>query len=195
MSTNYKQFDINDASTPAPWGQRETQWNEDIIDTLCVGTNIATKDTVNGHQHYRLVLQGDSSNSTSLIGYTTGQVVLYTDSNQVGSLRICRNVNDVDTAQLATDSTGNISLTSVFHNVTIAGNGLTNMTSAEGGVIQIDSGSINIQTNSGSACSILIEPATNGYVTIANLPTSSAGLTSGMLWINGSGGYVCIVTP
>jgi hypothetical protein len=49
--TIYKDFDLNAAGDPPPWGPRETAAFKDVIDTL-VSDTIATKD-VTGHKHSR----------------------------------------------------------------------------------------------------------------------------------------------
>src|SRR5271157_1605980 len=54
MPTDYKNFNINDSTTPAPWGPRETTWNENIIDTVVLGTVTGVMDNSIGHQHYQL---------------------------------------------------------------------------------------------------------------------------------------------
>lgn len=52
---SYKNFTINSASSPPPWGPTEEQYVQDNIDTTVVGTVTGLRDTVNGHQHYRLM--------------------------------------------------------------------------------------------------------------------------------------------
>ena len=51
--SNYKGFDINTSSTPAPWGAREQQMVEDVIDTSVRDCISASKDTT-GQKHPRL---------------------------------------------------------------------------------------------------------------------------------------------
>jgi hypothetical protein len=68
----YKGFDINTNLTPAPWGAREQQMNQDLIDTVVVDCVSALADTT-GHKHKSvynvdgvLVLDGSSNSSISL---------------------------------------------------------------------------------------------------------------------------------
>jgi hypothetical protein len=48
--TVYKGFNLNDPSTPAPWGPREQQALEDVIDTVVGDTIQGASDTA-GHKH------------------------------------------------------------------------------------------------------------------------------------------------
>jgi hypothetical protein len=103
--SSYKGFTLNDPSTAAPWGARELQAMEDIIDTLCVGTVAATKDAANGHQHLKL---------TSVVGTNMFEVDstsrganIYTDGTGSAFLRFKINAGDsaIMGIQISTNNT------------------------------------------------------------------------------------------
>jgi hypothetical protein len=50
----YKDFTINTAASPPPWGPTEEQMVKDVIDTLVIGTVEGAKDETNGHRHHDL---------------------------------------------------------------------------------------------------------------------------------------------
>jgi hypothetical protein len=50
----YKDFTINTAASPPPWGPTEEQLWKDAIDTLVIGTVEGVKDETNGHRHHDL---------------------------------------------------------------------------------------------------------------------------------------------
>ena len=69
---SYKNFTVNTATTPPPWGPTEEQMIQDIINTLVVGTVTALKAT-GGHHHYSLY---DTNNVLALSIDGTGLVSL-----------------------------------------------------------------------------------------------------------------------
>ena len=52
--SNYKDFTLNDPGNNPNWAAREKTLFQNIIDTLVKDAVVQTKDTVNGHQHYRV---------------------------------------------------------------------------------------------------------------------------------------------
>jgi hypothetical protein len=76
MPHTYRGFDINDATTSAPWGSRETTWNENMIDTL-VGSSIQGVMDTSGVKFANLydfngatgisVVEGNCAGSTTTI--------------------------------------------------------------------------------------------------------------------------------
>ena len=81
--SNYRGFDINTNTTPAPWGAREQQMVQDNLDTLCGDTILGTKDTT-GHKHGNVY---DPSGNALVSAGSVG-VVLLTDSTGAGAIEL-----------------------------------------------------------------------------------------------------------
>lgn len=228
---NYKSFDINEASTPAPWGTREEQVIKDIIDTLVVGTVNEYKDTA-GHKHAGIC----NSTGDTVISISSGSAVSITGLSTVGSSIDLYNVSSValtlsvDTSSDSTiyavsnaninsgvgiylTATSAMALTVNDSSIGLgaATGGSVNILTLSTGEVTIDSGGVyltadyqmlltsgetvltvsndvSISTVSGN---ITIESTSGGSIIINGLPTSSAGLTTGMLWNNS--GIVSII--
>jgi len=54
----YKNFTLNNPGGPPSWSGIEKQAFEDIIDTILLDACLQTKQTTNGHRHYRLYYSG-----------------------------------------------------------------------------------------------------------------------------------------
>jgi len=67
---NYRNFDINTPTTVRPWGAREAQAWEDVIDTLVLDSVGAVAD-VTGHKHYRL-FDADANARLTIVGLNAG---------------------------------------------------------------------------------------------------------------------------
>lgn len=86
--SNYKGFDINTNTTPAPWGAREQQMVQDQIDTLVGDAILASKDTT-GHKHGKVydpagnVLVRAETNALGLACNSAGAEEIVIIPNQV----------------------------------------------------------------------------------------------------------------
>ena len=94
---NYKNFTINTASTPPPWGAVEEQVMRDIINTLVVGTVTEERAEVLGHQHYQLY---DTNGVLALDIDNTGEATFQDNLIVTGDLTV--------TGNNILDSTGNV---------------------------------------------------------------------------------------
>lgn len=80
----YKGFTYNLAgATPPPWGVVENQLDKDLIDTIVLDCVSATKDTTNGHRHYRMY-SSDGSITSITCEATTGYVTLASNWGSFG---------------------------------------------------------------------------------------------------------------
>ena len=73
MSTILHGFEYNDATTPAPWGPRETVWNRQTVNTMVVGTLTGAMDE-DGHKHTQVFSSPDGAvafDATNEAGYNT----------------------------------------------------------------------------------------------------------------------------
>ena len=83
MSTNYKNFDLNDPTTPAPWGTREQQALEDIIDTIVLDSLTGLADPSVGHKHTKfydnsgnVIFSTDSSNNITIASSVANMLIM-----------------------------------------------------------------------------------------------------------------------
>ena len=180
MST-YKSFTLNAPSDPAPWGTVENQAWKDCIDTLCVGTVAAAKDVTYGHKHKELCYNDPAV--PVMLAVASSQVEIYT--NSLGAkLRFCSSHADQNNIGIICDTVGGITLQGDAGSATLVSG------TAGGVAITNNCNAANVVIT--SAADIVLTPTSStGRITITSLPTSSAGLTSGMLW--NSGGAVKII--
>jgi hypothetical protein len=180
--SSYKGFTLNDADAPPPWGATELQAWEDVIDTLVNDLSSQQIDTT-GHKHYRLyaysgspaiALEAAAGNVTVQGGvelwFGTDDCRIYSDSGNGVNIA-------AEAGQINATASGDINL-STGADINLRTTGAPGSDIA----VQTDYGNISITAGSGGNVTI----QAGGDLIINQLPTSSAGLTSGMIW-NSSG--------
>jgi hypothetical protein len=172
MST-YKSFTLNAPSDPAPWGTVENQAWKDCIDTLCVGTVAAAKDVTYGHKHKELCYNDPAV--PVMLAVASSQVEIYSNTERPSKVRFCASHADQNNNGIICDTAGLLTVNN--------DSGALALTSGTVGGISINSGYGNVALN--ATANITLTPASStGRIVITTLPTSSAGLTAGMLWNN-----------
>ena len=92
MSTSYKGFDLNDANTEPPWGDRELAFHEAIIDYVSGDVVNNTADT-SGHKHANLYSLIGGSGGGSIapqarVSCDVSNVTVASDSSNLGKVYI-----------------------------------------------------------------------------------------------------------
>jgi hypothetical protein len=162
--SEYKGFDINTNLTAPPWGTREQQVIEDLIDNIVVDAVGAVSD-VSGHKHDKLydaaggqilatettnslkILSGDDGSTLKLMSDSTEALVIDTDStynstiSTVNSSAVTLTIIGQGGASLVTGS-GDITITA-------GGSGLLLISSVQGSLTTDTANDMLLRTASG----------------------------------------------